>query len=55
MTSAQAAARLLADKLPAKSKVLVIGATALRLAVRERGGAQETLGLEDFVAKLATL
>ena len=25
------------------------------LAVRERGGAQETLGLEDFVAKLATL
>ncbi|HLX19131.1 MAG TPA: threonine--tRNA ligase [Gaiellaceae bacterium] len=25
------------------------------LAIRERGGAQETLGLEDFVAKLATL
>ena len=25
------------------------------LAVRERGGAQETLTLEDFVAKLATL
>src|SRR5438270_13817439 len=25
------------------------------LAVRERGGAQETLSLEDFVAKLATL
>jgi threonyl-tRNA synthetase len=25
------------------------------LAVRERGGAQETLGLADFVAKLATL
>jgi glycerol 3-phosphatase-2 len=37
VTSAQAAARLLADKLPARSKVLVIGATALRLAVRERG------------------
>jgi HAD superfamily hydrolase (TIGR01450 family) len=37
VTSAQAAARLLADKLPAKSKVLVIGSTALRLAVRERG------------------
>jgi glycerol-1-phosphatase len=37
VTSAQAAARLLADKLPAKSKVLVIGGTALRLAVRERG------------------
>jgi HAD superfamily hydrolase (TIGR01450 family) len=37
VTSAQAAARLLAEKLPAGSKVLVIGATALRLAVRERG------------------
>jgi glycerol 3-phosphatase-2 len=37
VTSAQAAARLLADKLPPKSRVLVIGATALRLAIRERG------------------
>jgi glycerol 3-phosphatase-2 len=37
VTSAQAAARLLADKLPPRSKVLVIGALALRLAVRERG------------------
>jgi len=37
VTSSQAAARLLADKLPPKSKVLVIGGTALRLAVRERG------------------
>jgi glycerol-1-phosphatase len=37
VTSAQAAARLLADKLPPKSKVLVIGGTALRLALRERG------------------
>jgi glycerol-1-phosphatase len=37
VTSAQAAARLLADKLPPKSKVLVIGGTALRLAVWERG------------------
>jgi HAD superfamily hydrolase (TIGR01450 family) len=37
VTSAQAAARLLADKLPPGSRVLVIGATALRLAVRERG------------------
>ncbi len=34
VTSAQAAARLLADKLPPKAKVLVIGALALRLAVR---------------------
>jgi glycerol-1-phosphatase len=37
VTSAQAAARLLADKLPPGAPVLVIGATALRLAVRERG------------------
>jgi glycerol 3-phosphatase-2 len=37
VTSAQAAARLLADKLPQNAKVLVIGSTALRLAVRERG------------------
>jgi glycerol 3-phosphatase-2 len=37
VTSAQAAARLLAEKLPERAPVLVIGATALRLAVRERG------------------
>ena len=37
VTSAQAAARLLADKLPPKARILVIGSTALRLAVRERG------------------
>jgi glycerol-1-phosphatase len=37
VTSAQAAARLLAEKLPPKARVLVIGSTALRLAVRERG------------------
>jgi glycerol-1-phosphatase len=37
VTSAQAAARLLADKLPRGARVLVIGGTALRLAVRERG------------------
>lgn len=37
VTSAQAAARLLADKLPPQSKVLVIGSAGLRLAVRERG------------------
>ena len=37
VTSAQAAARLLADKLPPKAKVLVLGALALRLAIRERG------------------
>jgi glycerol-1-phosphatase len=37
VTSAQAAARLLAERLPAGSPVLVIGSTALRLALRERG------------------
>jgi len=37
VTSAQAAARLLAGKLPAGANVLVIGGTGLRLAVRERG------------------
>ena len=37
ITSCHAAARLLADQLPPKSKVLVIGSTALRLAIRERG------------------
>jgi glycerol-1-phosphatase len=37
VTSAQAAARLLAEKLPERAPVLVIGAMALRLAVRERG------------------
>ena len=37
MTSAQAAARLLAERLPAGAPVLVIGGTGLRMAVRERG------------------
>jgi len=37
VTSAQAAARLLADRLPAGSPVLVIGGMGLRIAVRERG------------------
>src|SRR6202453_862968 len=37
VTSAQAAARLLAEKLPPESKVLVLGALALPLAIRERG------------------
>jgi len=37
VTSPQAAARLLADKLPSGAKVLVIGSLALRLAIRERG------------------
>jgi glycerol-1-phosphatase len=37
VTSAQAAARLLAERLPAGAPVLVIGGTGLRIAVRERG------------------
>jgi glycerol-1-phosphatase len=37
VTSAQAAARLLAERLPAGAAVLVIGGVGLRAAVRERG------------------
>jgi glycerol 3-phosphatase-2 len=37
VTSAQAAARLLAEKLPPGSPVLVVGGMGLRLAVRARG------------------
>jgi glycerol-1-phosphatase len=37
VTSAQAAARMLAARLPAGAQVLVIGGSGLRMAVRERG------------------
>jgi HAD superfamily hydrolase (TIGR01450 family) len=37
ISSAHAAARLLAERLPPGSNVLVVGAMSLRLAVRERG------------------
>jgi len=37
VTSAQAAARMLAERLPAGSPVLVVGGIGLRIAVRERG------------------
>jgi HAD superfamily hydrolase (TIGR01450 family) len=37
VTSAQAAARLLAERLPAGAPVLVVGGSGLRLALRERG------------------
>jgi len=37
VTSAQAAARLLAERLPAASPVLVVGGIGLRIALRERG------------------
>lgn len=50
VTSAQAAARLLADKLPPRSRVLVIGGTALRLAVRERGLVPVSTSTDDPVA-----
>lgn len=37
VTSAQAAARLLAERLPAGAAVLVVGGMGLRIALRERG------------------
>ena len=37
VTSAHAAARLIADRLPAGSPVLVVGGMGLRMALRERG------------------
>ena len=37
VTSAQAAARMLAERLPAGAPVLVVGGSGLRMAVRERG------------------
>ncbi|RDG31711.1 HAD-IIA family hydrolase [Streptomyces corynorhini] len=37
ITSAQAVSRLIADRFPAGSKVLVIGGEGLRVALRERG------------------
>jgi glycerol-1-phosphatase len=37
VTSAQAAARMLADRLPAGARVLAIGGAGLRMALRERG------------------
>ena len=37
VTSAQAAARMLADRLPAGAPVLVVGGSGLRIALRERG------------------
>src|SRR5579859_4958855 len=37
VTSAQAAARMLAERLPAGAPVLVVGGSGLRMALRERG------------------
>jgi glycerol-1-phosphatase len=50
VTSAQAAAHLLADRLPAGAPVLVVGGTGLRLAVRERGLRPVTVAAERPMA-----
>jgi HAD superfamily hydrolase (TIGR01450 family) len=50
ITSAQAAARLLAEHLPAGAPVLVIGGMGLRLAVRERGFRPVTTAADDPAA-----
>jgi glycerol-1-phosphatase len=50
VTSAQAAARVLADRLPAGAPVLVVGGTGLRLAVRERGLRPVTAAAEHPLA-----
>jgi glycerol-1-phosphatase len=50
ITSAQAAARLLADHLPAGAPVLVVGSMGLRLAVRERGFRPVTTAAEHPAA-----
>ncbi|HTU76698.1 MAG TPA: HAD hydrolase-like protein [Trebonia sp.] len=46
VTSPQAAARLLAERLPPGASVLVLGSMALRMAVRERGLRPVTSALE---------
>jgi glycerol-1-phosphatase len=46
ITSAQAAARLLAERLPPGAPVLVVGGIGLRLAVRERGFRPVTIASE---------
>jgi glycerol-1-phosphatase len=50
VTSAQAAAHVLADRLPPGAPVLVVGGTGLRLAVRERGLRPVTTALEQPLA-----
>src|SRR5947207_15304586 len=47
VTSAQAAARLLAERLPAGAPVLVVGGAGLRMAVRERGLRPVSTALEQ--------
>jgi glycerol 3-phosphatase-2 len=50
VTSAQAAAHLIADRFPAGSPVLVVGGMGLRLAVRERGLRPVSAAAEQPVA-----
>ncbi|MEU0571543.1 HAD-IIA family hydrolase [Nonomuraea sp. NPDC005983] len=50
VTSAQAAARLVAEQVPAGSPVLVVGGSGLRLAVRDRGLRPVTTAREAPVA-----
>jgi glycerol-1-phosphatase len=50
VTSAQAAAHLIADRVPAGSPVLVVGGMGLRLALRERGLRPVSTALERPVA-----
>ena len=50
VTSAQAAARVLADRLPAGAPVLVVGGTGLRLALRERGLRPVTTAMDQPLA-----
>ncbi len=50
VTSAQAAARLVAEQVPAGANVLVVGGTGLRAAVRDRGLRPVSTAAEDPVA-----
>ncbi|GAA4519611.1 HAD hydrolase-like protein [Actinoallomurus oryzae] len=50
VTSAQAAARLLAERLPAGSKVLVVGGMGLRQALREAGLRPVSMAAEEPAA-----
>ena len=50
VTSAQAAARVLAERLPAGAPVLVVGGTGLRLALRERGLRPVTAAADEPLA-----
>lgn len=50
VTSAQAAARLVADQVPAGSRVLVVGAVGLRQAVRNHGLRPVTTAYEEPAA-----